>query len=42
MFLYYDTFILFYLFTGNINLEEFVKIFVQIYDGEDTGEEKTK
>jgi hypothetical protein len=29
-------------FTGNINLDEFVEIFVQIYDGEDTGEEKTK
>ena len=27
---------------GNINLEEFVQIFVQIFESEDTGEEKTK
>ena len=27
---------------GNINLEEFVQIFVQIFESEDTGEEKSK
>ena len=27
---------------GNINLEEFVQIFVQIFESEDTGEEKTQ
>ena len=31
-----------YFLAGNIILEEFVEIFVQIYEGEDTGEEKTK
>ena len=27
---------------GNINLEEFVQIFVQIFESEDTGEKKTQ
>ena len=26
---------------GNINEEEFVQIFIQIFEGEDTGEQKT-
>ena len=30
------------LFEGNINLEEFVQIYVQMLEGEDTGEEKTQ
>ena len=31
-----------YFFQGNINEEEFVQIFVQIFDGEDTGKIKTE
>ena len=32
----------FFLVAGNINEEEFVQIFVQIFDGEDTGKPKTE
>ena len=34
--------IFFFLVAGNINEEEFVQIFVQIFDGEDTGKPKTE
>ena len=27
--------------TGNINEEEFVKIFIQIFEGEETGQQNT-